>query len=157
MTNKMTELEMCHNKIEMVILSILDQKVDEEEVDSIIFGPKTTSTEFENSAFFRVIYEDSIVKVVGKTYRVCQPVRITSNVDDVDIEYARQESIRLNSWVADRIFKDKEFKELDIVNDVSLTNILTSYPLKKSQITQLSSGIRIIIEYALDFQCEAIS
>lgn len=157
MTNKMTELEICHNKIEMVILSILDEKIDEEEVDSIIFGPKTNSTEFENSAFFRVIYEDSIVKVVGKTYRVCQPVRITSNVDDVDIEYSRQESIRLNSWVTDRIFKDKEFKELDIVNDVSLTNILTAYPLKKSQITQLSSGIRIIIEYTLDFQCGAIS
>jgi len=136
----------------MVILNILNEKIDEE-VDSVIFGPKTNSSEEEHDAFFRVIYEDSIVKSVGKTYKISQPIRITSNVNNIDIEYAKQESIRLNSWVADRIFKDKEFKNVDIVNDVSLTNVLTAYPLEKDKPSQLSSGIRILIDFDLGFQC----
>ena len=157
MTTMMSELELCHNNIEMMIFSILDEKVNQEEVESIVFGPKFDSIELGDNTFFRVIYEDSLVKSVGKTYKVCQPIRITSNVDNSDIEYAKQESIRLNSWVAERIFKDKELNNVGIVNDVALTNILTAYPLEKSKSTLLSSGIRIVVDYDLDFQCGSLS
>lgn len=153
---KITELEICHNKIEMVIISILDEKINEKEVCSVVFGPNTELGEEENPIFFRVIYEDSIVTPIGKTYKISQPIRITSNVDNIDTEYAKQESIRLNSWVADRIFKDKEFKSVGIVNDVILTNVLTAYPLEKDKPSQLSSGIRILVDFNLDFQCEKI-
>jgi len=157
MTTIATELEICHNKIEMALLSIFDEKINQGEIECVIFGPKTDPNEIELNTFFRVIYEDSIVKPSGKTYKVSQPIRITSNVDNVDGEYAKQESICLNSWVADRIFKDKELKKVDIVNDVCLTNVLTAYPLEKTQASQLSSGIRILVDYDLDFQCEILS
>jgi len=156
MTVSITNLEQHHNKIEMIILSILNEKVREEEVSRIIFGPKTESEENEGFSFFRVIYEDSIVKTLGKIYKVSYAIRITSNVDNGDIELAKQESVRLNSWVADRIFKDKEFNNLDIVNDVNLTNILTSYPLEKDKDNLISSGIRIVVDFDLDFQCEKL-
>ena len=147
-------LEVCHNNVNMAILNTLNEKISSGEVSGIVFGPKNNLEE-ENigSIFFRVIYEDAKVKAIGKKYKVCQGIRITSNVDDLDVEYAKQESIRLNSWLADRIFKDKEFKKLDFVNDVSLTNVLTAYPLEKEKPNQFTSGIRILVEYNLDFQC----
>jgi len=150
------ELELVLNNLEIGLFNLLDEKIRDGDVDSIIFGPKNKSEDFEECSFFRLIFEDADVKSNGKMYISSQPIRITSNVNNNDIEYAKQESIRLNSWVADKIFKDKEFKNMDIVSDVSLTNILTAYPLEKAKPNQISSGIRIIVDLDLVFQCETV-